>query len=122
LCRSRSAGWWARGSYRTPASTPTSFSARPHRHERRDHYHPFRGRGARTLDELIDPIASFLVPVFFVIMGVRTDLRAFGEAGVLSLAVTLSAAAILGKQLCALGRQEGVGRVYGVAPPRRNVT
>jgi Kef-type K+ transport system membrane component KefB len=73
------------------------------------HYHPFVGRCERTLEELIEPIASFPVPVFFVIMGVRTDLRVFGDLEVLGLASTLTVAAILGKQLCAFGV---IGRGY----------
>jgi Kef-type K+ transport system membrane component KefB len=67
------------------------------------HYRDFTDRGEHTLGALVEPIASFLVPVFFVIMGVRTDLRVFGDPGVLGLAAALTAAAILGKQLCALG-------------------
>jgi Kef-type K+ transport system membrane component KefB len=42
-------------------------------------------------------------------MGVRTDLRVFANLHVLGLATALTAAAILGKQLCALGV---VGRGY----------
>jgi Na+:H+ antiporter len=67
------------------------------------HYRDFVGRGEHTLEQIIEPIASFLVPVFFVLMGVRTNLRAFGEPGVLGLAAVLTLAAIAGKQLCALG-------------------
>ena len=67
------------------------------------HYRDFVDRGERSLDELIHPIASFLVPVFFVLMGMRTDLRSFAMPGVLSLALALTAAAIIGKQLCSLG-------------------
>jgi Kef-type K+ transport system membrane component KefB len=67
------------------------------------HYRDFTDRGEHTLNALVEPIASFLVPIFFVIMGVRTDLRVFGDPGVLGLAAALTAAAILGKQLCALG-------------------
>lgn len=67
------------------------------------HYKDFVDRGEHTLEHLVEPIASFLVPIFFVIMGVRTDLRVFGQPGVMGLAVTLTFAAILGKQLCALG-------------------
>jgi Kef-type K+ transport system membrane component KefB len=67
------------------------------------HYRDFVSRGERTLEHLIDPIASFLVPVFFVIMGVRTDLRVFLNPGILGLAIALTAAAIVGKQLCAFG-------------------
>jgi Kef-type K+ transport system membrane component KefB len=73
------------------------------------HYRDFVGRGERTLGDLVEPIASFLVPVFFVVMGVRTDLRAFARPGVLGLAAALTLAAILGKQLCALGV---IGRGY----------
>ncbi|HVH27995.1 MAG TPA: cation:proton antiporter [Vicinamibacterales bacterium] len=67
------------------------------------HYRDFVDRGEHTLDELIEPIASFLVPIFFVLMGIRTDLEAFARPGVLGLAVALTAAAIIGKQACSLG-------------------
>jgi len=67
------------------------------------HYREFVDRGEHSLDELIHPISVFLVPVFFVLMGMRTDLRAFAQPGVLGLAAALTIAAILGKQACALG-------------------
>ena len=67
------------------------------------HYRDFLDRGEHTLGELIEPIASFLVPIFFVLIGIRTDLRVFAKPGVLVLAAALTLAAILGKQLCALG-------------------
>jgi len=67
------------------------------------HYRDFTDRGEHTLTALVEPIASFLVPIFFVIMGVRTDLRVFANPTVLGLAAALTAAAIVGKQLCALG-------------------
>ena len=67
------------------------------------HFRDFVDRGEHTLSQLVAPISSFLVPVFFVVMGIRTDLRVFGQPGVLILAVALTVAAILGKQLCAFG-------------------
>jgi Kef-type K+ transport system membrane component KefB len=67
------------------------------------HYRDFTDRGEHTLTALVEPIASFLVPIFFVIMGVRTELRVFGNPAVLGLAAALTVAAIAGKQLCALG-------------------
>jgi Kef-type K+ transport system membrane component KefB len=67
------------------------------------HYRDFVDRGEHSLEELVEPIASFLVPVFFVLMGMRTDLRAFTRPGVLGLAAGLTVAAIVGKQLCSLG-------------------
>jgi Kef-type K+ transport system membrane component KefB len=67
------------------------------------HVSDFTGRGKRTLAETIHPITGFLAPVFFVLMGMRTDLRSFAEPGVLGLTAALTIAAILGKQVCGLG-------------------
>ena len=67
------------------------------------HYREFLDRGERGLGELVKPIGAFLVPVFFVLMGMRTDLRSFGDPAVIGLAAALTLAAILGKQLCAAG-------------------
>jgi Kef-type K+ transport system membrane component KefB len=67
------------------------------------HFRAFKERGERELEELIHPISAFLVPIFFVLMGMRTDLRAFGEPGVLGLAAALTVAAVIGKQACSLG-------------------
>jgi Kef-type K+ transport system membrane component KefB len=67
------------------------------------HFKEFTDRGESGLETLLKPLTNFLVPVFFVLMGARTDVRAFGEPGVLSLAAALTLAAIVGKQLCSLG-------------------
>jgi Kef-type K+ transport system membrane component KefB len=66
------------------------------------HYRSFVDRGEHGLEELVAPIASFLVPVFFVVMGLRTDLRAFSQPSTLGLAAALTVFAVLGKQLCSL--------------------
>ncbi len=70
------------------------------------HYRDFVDRGEHSLDELVQPIASFLVPIFFVTMGMRTDLRSFAQPGVLGLAAALTLAAIVGKLACSLGVRE----------------
>ena len=67
------------------------------------HYRDFVDRGERGLEELIHPISSFLVPIFFVLMGMRTDLRSFLDPEILGLAAALTVAAIIGKHACALG-------------------
>ena len=67
------------------------------------HFRRFTDRGEHQLEELISPISSFLVPVFFVLMGMRVGLEVFAESGVLLLAAALTLAAILGKQACSLG-------------------
>jgi Kef-type K+ transport system membrane component KefB len=67
------------------------------------HFRDFASRGERTLEELVRPITGFLVPVFFVLMGMRTDLRALANPESLGLAAALTLAAVLGKQVCGLG-------------------
>ena len=67
------------------------------------HYRQFTEKGEHTLVELVKPIASFLVPVFFVLVGMTVEIAAFANRGVLGLATLLTVAAIVGKQLCALG-------------------
>jgi len=63
----------------------------------------FVARGERALPELVEPVSSFLVPVFFVLMGMRANLSSLAEPGALSVAACLLAAAVLGKLSCALG-------------------
>jgi len=69
------------------------------------HYRDLLARDAkrRDLPELLAPISSFLVPVFFVLMGMRVDLAAFGAPGVAGFAAVLTLAAVIGKQACSLG-------------------
>ena len=67
------------------------------------HYKEFTDRGERGLEVLVAPIVGFLSPVFFVVMGMRTDLRAFVRPGAIALAAALTIAAVVGKQACAAG-------------------
>lgn len=67
------------------------------------HYRTFTQRGEHQLEELLQPIGAFLVPLFFVLMGMRVDLSTFGRGDILGFAALLTAAAVIGKQACALG-------------------
>ena len=67
------------------------------------HYRDLAAKEERQLEDLVRPISSFLVPVFFVLMGMQVDLSAFMRPEILGLAAALSLAAVLGKQACALG-------------------
>ncbi len=80
------------------------------------HYQPFLERGERTVQELLFPLTTLVVPVFFVLMGFRVDLRSFASVAVLGFAGLITLAAVIGKQVCALGVLErGVDRlVIGV--------
>ncbi|MEE8138267.1 MAG: cation:proton antiporter [Thermoanaerobaculia bacterium] len=76
------------------------------------HYKDFLDRGDHALEELIRPINVFLVPIFFVLMGIKVQLSAFGEEGVLGFAALLSIAAIIGKMICGAGVLErGLDRI-----------
>jgi Kef-type K+ transport system membrane component KefB len=85
----------------------------------------FVQRGERPLGELLQPMTSFLVPVFFVLVGFRTNLAAIGRPAVFALAAALSVAAVLGKLSCALGvLNRGVSKLTVAAGmiPRGEVT
>jgi Kef-type K+ transport system membrane component KefB len=67
------------------------------------HYRKLAVREAHQLEDLLHPLAAFLVPVFFVQMGARVDLRTFASTDALLLAGALTIAAVVGKQACSLG-------------------
>jgi len=76
------------------------------------HYKPFLERGERKMQDLLFPITTLIVPVFFVVMGLRVDLRSFASPAVLGFAVLVTVVAIIGKQACGLGVVErGVDRM-----------
>jgi Kef-type K+ transport system membrane component KefB len=55
------------------------------------------------IEQLIKPISAFLVPIFFVMMGIQVRLETFAQFSVLGVAAGLTLAAIIGKQICGLG-------------------
>ncbi|HMI58518.1 MAG TPA: cation:proton antiporter [Gemmatimonadaceae bacterium] len=67
------------------------------------HYRDLAAREERQLEDLVRPISSFLVPVFFVLMGMRVDLGALMRPEILGVAAMLTLAAVVGKQACAFG-------------------
>ena len=76
------------------------------------HYKPTAGRDERGLHDLLYPVSTVLVPIFFVLMGLKVDLRLFANVDILGFALVLTVAAIVGKQICALGVVErGVNRL-----------
>ena len=76
------------------------------------HYKPSDGRQERDLHDLLQPVSTVLVPIFFVLMGMKVDLRLFTNVEILGFALVLTLAAIVGKQICALGVAErGLNRL-----------
>lgn len=67
---------------------------------------------ARSIDDLLEPVAQLFVPVFFVLMGMAVDLSALLRPGVLGYAALLAVASVLGKQACGLGvLEKGTDRI-----------
>lgn len=76
------------------------------------HFELFKERGEHDLRELLEPVTTFLVPIFFVLMGMKVDLRVFARPQLLGFAMALTLAAIVGKQICSLAVAErGLNRL-----------
>lgn len=73
----------------------------------------FKGfRESVTIEQVLKPVATFLVPIFFVLMGIQVRLETFADLSILGVAGGITIAAILGKQVCGLGVLErGVDRL-----------
>jgi Kef-type K+ transport system membrane component KefB len=64
------------------------------------------------VEELLFPITTLVVPIFFVVMGFRVDLMSFASPTVLKFAALITLVAIVGKQICGLGvLSRGVDRL-----------
>lgn len=56
----------------------------------------------RHVEELIEDIGHFLVPIFFVYTGMQVDLTTFLDFRILTLALLVTLAAVIGKLVCGL--------------------
>jgi len=64
------------------------------------------------IEDVIRPISTFLVPIFFVLMGIQVRLETFMDLPVIGVALGLTIAAIIGKQVCGFGILErGLNRM-----------
>ncbi len=62
------------------------------------------------VEELVESIAHFLVPIFFVYTGMQVDITTFADPKILILALILTIAAFLGKIVAGLGAGKGVNK------------
>jgi Kef-type K+ transport system membrane component KefB len=79
----------------------------------------FVDRGEASLATRIEPISSWLVPIFFVLMGMRSDLGVFRHGATLLLGALLAVAAVAGKLVCAFGapaRSDRIAIALGMIP------
>lgn len=75
------------------------------------HFEDHIKRGDRPLHESLRPLTALLVPVFFVRMGMLVELEHFFTPGVMSFALLLTTAALVGKWVCAFGAPRGVSGI-----------
>ena len=75
------------------------------------HYRVYTDRGDHSIEDLLHPLIQAFVPIFFVVMGMRTDLRAFADGGVLGLAAVLAVVALVSKLAAGLGAGAGMNRL-----------
>ncbi len=61
----------------------------------------------RHVEDLIEGIAQWVVPIFFVVTGLQVNLAVFGNVHVLLVALGLTVAAILGKLVAGFGAGKG---------------
>lgn len=84
------------------------------------HYKDLATKEHVELHHVLQPITALLVPIFFVLMGLRVDVRVFADTSVLGFAGALTAVAILGKQACSIATWEkGLDRAllgFGMIP------
>jgi Kef-type K+ transport system membrane component KefB len=66
------------------------------------HFESFRSREELRLEQLLGPVSTLLVPLFFVLMGLKVDLKTFARPDLVLYATALTGVAILGKQICSL--------------------
>ncbi|HLL13917.1 MAG TPA: cation:proton antiporter [Pyrinomonadaceae bacterium] len=66
------------------------------------HIERMPGHTKHDLHDLLTPLTTILVPIFFVLMGLKVDLSAFGRLDILGFAAVLTVVAIIGKQVCSL--------------------
>jgi Kef-type K+ transport system membrane component KefB len=77
----------------------------------RAHYHELGQKEKVDLEEALAPIATLLVPIFFVQMGIMVELKSFLDPSVWALAGAITLVAIIGKQICAFGvLEKGLNR------------
>ena len=76
------------------------------------HFETFRTHEELSLHQLLAPVSCLLVPVFFVLMGLKVDLSFFAKPETLLFAGVLTLVAIIGKQVCAfVSIEKGTNRL-----------
>jgi Kef-type K+ transport system membrane component KefB len=68
------------------------------------------GKHSLSIKDLIAPLETILVPIFFVLMGIQVKLETLLDPDVILIAVLLTVIAIIGKLVSGLGARRGNNR------------
>ncbi|MCK4525441.1 MAG: cation:proton antiporter [Candidatus Andersenbacteria bacterium] len=63
----------------------------------------FKNKREHHIEVLVKPLYCIFVPIFFVLMGIQVKLDAFLDSKIIIIALGITMASIIGKQLCGLG-------------------
>ncbi len=63
------------------------------------------------VENLIDDISRFFVPIFFVYTGLQVNLSVFGDLKIVGIALVITAVAVLGKLVAGLAAGKGTNRL-----------
>ena len=63
----------------------------------------FKNEKEHHIEVLVKPLYCIFVPIFFVLMGIQVKLDAFLDPKTIMIALGITVASIIGKQLCGLG-------------------
>jgi Kef-type K+ transport system membrane component KefB len=75
-------------------------------------FQDFLHEDERSPEDMLHPLSTFLVPLFFLHMGIKIELASLFSVQVIGLALALTAVAVIGKQACGLGvLEKGLDRL-----------
>jgi Kef-type K+ transport system membrane component KefB len=75
-------------------------------------FQEFLGEGERSPEDMLHPLSTFLVPLFFLYMGIKIEFASLLTANAIGLALALTLVAVVGKQACGLGiLEKGLNRL-----------
>lgn len=75
-------------------------------------FQEFLHEDERSPEDMLHPLSTFLVPLFFLTMGIKIELASLLRAEVIGLVLALTIVAIIGKQACGWGAvDKGLNRL-----------
>jgi len=84
------------------------------------HFEHFLDHEKHHLEDFLTPVSALVAPIFFIYVGLKVDLSAFGNLSLLGFAAAITVAAITGKLLCTFGaRGEKLNKLaigFGMVP------